>query len=198
MRAALAPLLLLAVALAGCSVDTHRPSANGGGSGSGHEPTGTVEPEPDNAVFQVAFHANGGATLQVPFPHLDSCLQPEHWMNGTVKVEGAVPELRDASPDRSGRVLSLAAQGAGDVQWQSQLPLAGHPQCQTLRYDPWSTEPDPQGEAVDVLAAGDVSGVSVLVRWVRGDCGNATLYEGAVSDGSWSALAGRTIPAGCA
>jgi hypothetical protein len=157
-----------------------------------------VEPEEDNAVLQVAFHANASAALEVPFPHLDSCLQPEHWMNGTLKAEGAVPEMRDATPDRTGRVLALSAPGAGDVQWQSQLSLGGHPQCQTFRYDPWSTEPDPQGEAVDVRASGDVSRLSILVRWVRGGCGNATLYEGVAAPGAWSTLAGRTIPAGCA
>jgi hypothetical protein len=193
-----APLLLaLAVALAGCSMDTGRPDGPTG-TGDGGQPTVTAEPEPDGAVFQVAFRAGGEAALEVPFPHLDACLQPEHWMNGTAGVQGAVPELRDAGEGRTGRVLVLRAQGAGEVQWQSQVPLADHPRCETLRYDPWSVDPDPEGESVEVRASGDVAELTVLARWVRGGCGNATLYEGAPSGGGWSALAGRTIPAGCA
>lgn len=195
MRAALALPLLVAIALAGCSGDTHRPPAS-----TSQAPSGTVEPEPDSAVLQVAFHANATVTLEIPFPHLDSCLQPEHWMNGTARTEGAVPELRDASAGRTGRVLSLAAPGAGDVQWMSELALADHAPCQPIRYDPWSTEPDPQDGTVDVHADGAegvVSGLTVLVRAVRGGCGNATLYEGAPTAGGWGALSGRTIPAGC-
>jgi hypothetical protein len=191
MRAALALPLLLAVALAGCSVDTHRPPAS-----TSQGPIPSAEPEPDGAVLQVAFRANATVTVEVPFPHMDSCLQPEHWMNGTTRADGAVPELREASGERSGRVLALAAPGAGDVQWQAEVPLAEHPPCQTLRYDPWSTEPDPQDGTVDVRADGDASGITVLVRWVRGGCGNATLYEGAATADGWSALPGRTIPAG--
>lgn len=194
MRATLAFPLLLAAALAGCG-DTHRPPADHGGDGG---PTGTVAPEPDSAVFQVAFRASAGATVEVPFPHLDACVQPGDWMNGTAEAQGVVPALRDASEGRTGRVLELTAPAAGEAQWESRLDLAAHPPCQTLRFDPWSTEPEPQGDSVDVLARGEVSELTVLVRLVRGGCGNATLHEGTAQDGSWSTLAGRTIPAGCA
>jgi hypothetical protein len=188
-------LLLLATVLAGCSGGSHRPPAGDAGDDPSASP---LEPEEDNAVFQVEFTVPDAATVEVPFPHLESCLQPEHWLNGTTEVSGAVPELRDASEGRSGRVLSLAAQGGGKVRWSSQVDLADHPTCQNVRADPWSTDPDPTDNSVEVrVTQGSASGISLLARWVRGGCGQATLYEGEPGQG-WTALEGRTIPAGCA
>jgi hypothetical protein len=182
--------LVALVLLAGCS---------GGGTGDGgpttsQEPSEPLPPEEDNGVFHVAFTADSPATLEVPFPHLDSCMAPQDWMAGNVTFAGGTAELRNATDGRTGHVLALS--GQGQVSWSSQAALK--PVCNTLRYDPWSVDPDPADGTVDVRAAeGTVTAPSVLVRWVRDNCGNATLYEGEAGSG-WSSLQGRVIPvAGC-
>lgn len=193
MRAALAAAILLAVALAGCSTETHRPDP----TTTGPSETGSPPPrEPDSGVFQVDFESDAPATLEVPFPHLDACLQPEDWMNGTASSANAVPEVRDASGGRTGRVLAVSGQGA--VHWAVQVNLTGRPPCQPIRHDPWSVDPDPADGTVDVrVADGSVVHAAVLVRWIRSGCGEATLYDGRPAGDSWSALSGTTIPAGC-
>src|SRR5688500_13406725 len=121
MKAVLAlGLFLAATALAGCSVDTHRPGDASDGTPEDSGPGATAppsEPEEDTGVLHVAFEAVGPATLEVPFPTLDSCRAPEDWMGGGPTVSGAVPELRNVTGDRAGGVLALAAPGQGSVSW---------------------------------------------------------------------------------
>jgi hypothetical protein len=188
----LAVVILAAVAFAGCSYDTHRPD---GEDGQGGDDGPTAEPEGDSGVLQVLFEATGPTTLEVPFPTLDSCRSPEDWLAGEPTVQGARQELRNASGDRTGRVLALTAVGSGSVSWMVQIPLG--PACQTLRYDPWSIDPDPEADTVEVRATeGQASTVSVLVRRVRDGIGEATNYEGNATTGTWTALQGRTVPIG--
>lgn len=191
MRATLVLALLSGLSLAGC-YDTHRPGDEGG-DGDGDGPT--PEPEGDTGVLQVLFQATGETTLEVPFPTLDSCRAPQHWMEGEPSVDGARHDLRNVTGDRDGTVLVLTSVGSGQVSWMVQIPLG--PACQTFRYDPWSVDPDPDGETVDVrVPEGAASSVSVLVRRVRDGSGEATLYEGNVTAGGWTPLPGRTIPVG--
>ena len=188
MRAILLVAMLCGLALAGC-YDTRRPDAQGSDDGP------TPEAEGDTGVLQVLFEATGQATLEVPFPTLDSCRSPEDWLSGEPTLQGARQELRNATGDRSGAVLALTAVASGPVSWMVQIPLG--PACQTFRYDPWSIDPDPEGETVDVrVTEGSVSSLSVLVRRVRGGSGEATMYEGDVTAGDWTSLPGRTVPVG--
>jgi hypothetical protein len=185
---ALALLAVLPFLLAGCASD----------DAGAPTPTSSTppppEPEGDNAVFLVMFDSEGPATVEVPFPTMDSCRAPPHWMEGNVTSQGATVALGNASDGRSGLVLQVS--GSGNVSWSSQVEAG--PQCMTFRYDPWSVDPDPEGESVDVRATqGSPADVSVLVRLVRQGCANATLYEGPVA-ASWSALTGRTLPTSCA
>lgn len=207
MRAWPCVAMVALLLLAGCS------GGDGGGGGPTGDPAPTTaasdcqpggaerttsrgtaapaDPDGDSAVLYVAFCSRGPATLEVPFPHLDSCLAPEDWMAGDVAVAGNAT-VREAGDGRSGRVLALS--GEGQASWTSQVALG--PACATLRHDPWSVDPDPADGTVEVrAAAGDVTAPSVLVRWVRGGCGNATLHEGEAGSG-WSALTGRTAPIG--
>jgi hypothetical protein len=172
------------VVAAGC-MDTHRPPADTSSSAA-------PVPEPDSAVFEVDVDAQGATTLQVPLPHLDMCLQPAEWMAGRVSARNATAALQHV--DR-GQVVAVT--GAGTASWSVQLNTTGRPTCQTFRYDPWSTDPDPNGTAVDVRGQGAIAHASVLVRWVRSGCGQATLYDGTPAAGNWTALDGRTIPVGC-
>lgn len=180
------PILL---AFAGCL------GGGGGGGSTSGDTTGPVrEPEDDNGVLHVTFEAGGTSTLEVPFPSLDACLTPENWMAGNI-TGNAETELRDASDGRSGKVLALA--GTGSVSWSSQIALG--PPCQTLgfRYDPWSIDPDAADGTTEArVSSGSVAQASVLVRYVRDTCGNATLYEGEPGSG-WTAFTGRTIPVSC-
>jgi hypothetical protein len=169
-------------------MDTHRPSA----SSSSTEPT--APPEADNAVLDIEWDASGPATLQVPLPHLDSCLQPADWMAGNQTARNTTAVLR--SVDR-GQVVEVT--GVGASSWSVQISTAGRPTCETFRYDPWSIDPDANGTAVEVRAtAGSIGHASVIARWVRGGCGQATLYDGQPGPGNWTVFEGRTIPVGCA
>jgi hypothetical protein len=146
--------------------------------------------------LQVTFESSAPAEVQVPFPHLDMCLQPTDWMSAPATASNSTARVLDASDGRTGQVL--AVRGTGRVSWAVQLNTTGHSTCQTFRADPWSIDPDPQDTTVDVrVAEGTVSAASLLVRWVRDGCGDATLYDGTPPSGSWSRLEGRTVPAGC-
>ena len=187
--------LLLSLAVAGCSYETGRPD-DSPSPGDGTT-TGDGDGSDDNSgVLSISFEATGPATLEVPFPSLDSCQAPEDWMGSEPTVQGAIPELRNATGDRTGRILALTAPAAGSVSWMAKIQL--RPQCQTLRFDPWSVEPDEQDGALVVhLVDGEVTGLMVLVRQVRDCSGEAALWEGNATLGAWSRLEGRTAPAGC-
>lgn len=187
----LAPLALLAVAFssAGCF------GGAGDGSGSGGTTTVADTPRPeedDSGVFHVQFDAQGEATLEIPFPTLDTCRTPEHWMGGNLTTNGQAV-VREATDGRAGPVLALT--GAGSVAWSSQIVLGDV--CNTLGYDPWTTDPDPEGEAVEArVTAGSVTAASAVVRIARSNCLDAVFYEGQPV-GAWTALAGRGGPEPC-
>ena len=205
MRGLLVAGLLLSLVLSGCSFETHRPEesdgaegdgdggAGDGGNGSGTQPASGDEG--DSGVLDITIESDGAAVLEVPFPTLDSCRSPEHWMEGGASVDGAVPELRDAGGDRTGRVLALSTRSER-AEWSVQIPLGDA--CQTLRYDPWSIDPDADNGTVEVrVAEGSVSLVTVLVRRVRDGSGEAVMYEGTPSGDGWTALPEKaTIPIG--
>ena len=182
-------LLLATLALAGCAGDD-APAPTTTTTTTSLPPP---EPEADNAVFLVMFDSEGPATVEVPFPTIDSCRAPPHWMEGNVSAQGATVALGNASDGRNGFVLQVS--GSGRVSWSSQITPGDR--CLPFRYDPWTIDPDPEGETVDVRATqGTPTNVSVLVRLVRDTCGNATLYEGPLSS-SWSPLTGRSLPTSC-
>src|SRR5688572_95791 len=124
MKALLAlGVLLAATALAGCSVDTHRPDGSGSPGTESDESSGPpAQPEEDSGVLDITVESDGAATLEVPFPSLDSCRAPEDWMGGEPSVQGAVPDLRNATGGRSGRVLVLSTVSETS-EWSVQIPL---------------------------------------------------------------------------
>lgn len=189
MRVRLAAFLLLStLALPGCF------GWDDGTEGTTDPPTTPNAPvdETDNAVFYVMFEASEESTIEVPFPTLDSCRGPEQWMAGNLTGD-AVATVHAADEGRDGPVLSLT--GNGSVEWTSQISPG--PPCQTLRHDPWSIEPDPEGTTTEMrIKAGVVQHAMVVVRLVRGGCGNATMYEGSPG-GAWTPLDGHDTPVGC-
>ena len=203
MRALLVAVLLSSLVLSGCSYKTGRPDDSGdGGDGAGNGDggdNGSDGPPPteeeDSGVLNIVVESNGAAVIEVPFPTLDSCRAPEDWMAGEANVEGAVPELRDATGDRTGRVLALSLRDTR-AEFSVQIPLGDA--CQTLRYDPWSIDPDAEDGAAEVhVTEGDVSLVTVLVRRVRDGSGEAVMYEGTPPRGEWTALPEKAnVPVG--
>lgn len=186
MRDSLLVGLVVSLAFAGCTVETHRPDGT-----ATPTPEPTSGPEGDSGVLDVTVESDGAATLEVPFPNLDSCRSPEDWMGAEPSVTGAVPDLRDATGNRSGRVLVLQTR-AERAEWSVQIPLG--PACQTFRHDPWSIDPDLDDGRVEVhVTAGDVSLVTVLVRRVRDGAGEATLFEGEPAVGAWTALPQKAV-----
>lgn len=202
MRSLLLAALLLGLVLSGCSYETGRPDddgdggeGGGDGGGGGSDDGPPAEDEDDSGVFNIVIESDGAAVVEVPFPTLDSCRSPDDWMAGGANVEGAVPELRDATGDRTGKVLALSTRDAR-AEWSVQIPLGDA--CQTLRYDPWSIDPDAENGTVEVhVTEGQVSLVTVLVRRVRDNSGEAVMYEGTPSGNGWTALAEKTtVPIG--
>jgi hypothetical protein len=190
MRSVLAVVLFVSLALAGCSIDTHRPDPT---TSSGPEPATPSEPEGDSGVLDIVFESGATATVQVPFPTLDSCRSPEDWMGGEPTLQNTRPELLQVDGDRSGRVLSLASQEPGRAEFSVQIELG--PACQTFRYDPWTIDPDRDDGSVEVrVTQGEVSSLTVLVRRVRDGAGEAALYEGNPTGTDWTALEGRSVP----
>jgi hypothetical protein len=202
MRFIVAAVCLTTLALSGCSVDTHRPddgddagSGNGGDGADGSDDGPTAEPEDDSGVLDITIESDGAAVVEVPFPTLDSCRSPQAWMEGGASVEGAVPELRDPTGDRTGKVLALTTM-AERAEWSVQIELG--PVCNTLRYDPWSIDPDADNGTVEVhVTQGEVSLVTVLVRRVRDGSGEAVMYEGTPAGDDWTFLPEKTtVPIG--
>lgn len=178
---------LLVVALAGCSEGDDGPGPDA------PKPSSSPPPEGDNGVLYVEFQSDGPATLEVPFPSLDSCLTPQAWMAGHISATNATAHLRNATDGRTGHVVAIS--GQGHVTWSAQVELGSR--CQPFRYDPWSVDPDPADGVLDVrLASGPVAHASVLARMCRDGGGSATLYDGEPGT-SWSQLQGRTIPVTC-
>lgn len=194
---AFAFLVLLAAGLAGCF---------GGDSGEDGDGDNDTDGPPR------------WATVEVPFPTMDSCRSPQDWMAGTAPADAeqgsavfhvsfdsggpsgddTTAELRQvggnstAADDRSGWVLAVS--GHGSVAWSSHIELG--PACNTLRYDPWTIDPDAENGTVEVrVTDGSVTHASVTVRRVRDGCGEANLYEGAPT-ADWSPLEGRSVAVG--
>ncbi|MEA3165939.1 MAG: hypothetical protein QOJ26_808 [Thermoplasmata archaeon] len=195
MRVLFAAGLFLSLALAGCSIDTHRPKGDDGGDGGATttSPDGSSGgTEEDSGVLDIVFESNAPATIEVPFPTLDSCRSPEAWMEGEPSLQNAVPELLQVDGERNGRVLSLESQEPGRAEFSVQIPLG--PACQTFRYDPWTIDPDRDDGAAEVrVTQGELSSLTVLVRRVRDGTGEAVLYEGHPTGSGWTALEGRTV-----
>jgi hypothetical protein len=185
---ALVPLLVLA---AGCL----QPEGNDPPTGTASDsatPTGAMCPPTcfEGHEVRLVVDVSGAGGVGVPFPHGAWCLQPSEW-NLTISG-GASAELRQV--DR-GTVLWVDNVGQGAVQ--ASIDVKGRATCQTLRYDPWSIEPDPAEDTVDVTS--DVIGldVEVQVQDVDGSCFNATVYRGDTRDG-WATLQGQTTGTACA
>jgi hypothetical protein len=133
-----------------------------------------------NYVLEVFGFGEGSYSVGVPFPHGDWCLQPDQWVlqDG---AENAVGELRHVE---RGDVAWITAQGSSHIAWR--VNVTGRATCQTFRYDPWSTDPDPSNETVEVKAEGSAR-ITVAVSEPNGACTPVTQYAGNVTAG-WTML----------
>jgi hypothetical protein len=105
-------------------------------------------------------------------------------MTADQQTTSAETTMRNATLDR-GELLAVHA--TRQTHAELVLNLTGHPICQTFRYDPWSTEPDPKDGTLDVHADHAV-GLTVTVRTSDGNgCWTTTTYRGTTANG-WATL----------
>lgn len=204
MRAGVVALAFVVLVVAGCSspsagpstgTSSPSPTSSSGCTNGANDPVGCSCP-PDTypggygclAVHQIRLfingEGNGSYAVGVPFPHGSWCLQPEDWKLDSSTINATL-EVREV--DR-GTVLWLT--GHDQSYGSAHIVVEGRATCQTLgfRYDPWSIEPDPADETVEVQVEGSASRIEVTVADAEGACSNATAYAAPVAAG-WSVLA---------
>lgn len=198
MRLLLAVMVLML--LSGCfrldpSLDGNQYPDTGGETTAPATATATSSPtcdgfggpncDPPRRSATLYLHADDVAafTLDVPFPHLDRCFSQEDWRAGI--QPGPAGNLSLVEGERGG-VLRLT--GSGDLERSARVWLDDKPPCQTLRYDPWSSEPDPADGTLDLRASGSAN-VRVVLSVSKEDpyCWGWTSFEGAVASG-WTTL----------
>jgi hypothetical protein len=184
------PLLALTVGflLAGCT----QPYEKRGGDGDGdctpgvdgcpcpedtRPGSGGCEPF-DSMLLDIQVSASGPYEVGVPFPHGSWCLTGDDWLEGMQETKNLEEHtVRDV--DR-GKVLWL--KGRDDSRYVSRVDLGNRTECQTLRYDPWSIDPDPAEGTVDVTSE-QAATFTVYLRTARGACVDLRQYGGEGSGG---------------
>lgn len=196
MRPAL-PLLLVtaALVLAGCT----KPYDKDGGaaSGDGAQCTSGVDGCPcpedtrqgadgcdpvDSILFDIQVTGEGTYEVGVPYPHGAWCLTSDDWLEGMQETKNL--EEHSARDVERGKVLWL--QGRDDARFVSRIDLSNRTECQTLRYDPWSIDPDPAEGSLEATSEDAVT-FTIYLRTARGACVDLRQYGGAAS-GGWSTL----------
>lgn len=178
--------VILTIVLAGCA--------------SAPEPTTSERPtcaencmaEPNGRAF--AFHVRAESSkpfdLSVGLPHAAWCLQPQEWMAAVTDEDRVTVRLAEAPEGRTGWVLQVSsvAREAGIVEGQvsARINVTNRAECQTLRFDPWSTDPDAEDGAPEVFGTPGTF-VMVATHDIQGTCWIATAYEAVLGD-AWTPL----------
>ncbi len=154
------------------SSTTGAPSSSGcAGSMPGHCAMGHA--------LQLFISVRAGGEVGVPLPHGSWCLPPQDW--AVTQSFNATATLRTV--DR-GQVFWVVAERNGSLTVA--INLEGRSACQTFRYDPWSVDPDPQGDAMPINAT-VATQVSIQVQEVSGYCYSSDPYTGTAGPG-WTEL----------
>lgn len=136
----------------------------------------------DSILIDVHAVGQGSTEVGVPFPHGAWCLTGDDWLEGMQETR-SLEEFSVRGVDR-GQVLWL--QGRDDSRFVSRVDVTNRTPCETLRYDPWSIDPDPAEATVEVTSQDAVS-FTIYVRTARGGCVDLRQYAGD-ADGGWTTL----------
>jgi hypothetical protein len=176
------PLLFAACfALAGCT-DPYEKQDDGvdGDDGAGDPCTAGVDGCPcpedarageggceslDSILFDIQMSGSGSYEVGVPFPHGAWCLTGDDWLEGMQETK-ALEEFTVRDVDR-GKVLWL--KGRDTSKYTARIELNNRTECNTLRADPWSVDPDPAEDTLDVQSQQGVT-FTIFVRTVHGPC----------------------------
>ncbi|MEA3191105.1 MAG: hypothetical protein QOD77_1687 [Thermoplasmata archaeon] len=184
----LAMLAVAALLLAGCSGDGPSSStAPGTGRGTATGTSTATSSDDDGAEGIFLVTVDGPLDVGVPLPHLDRCMAPQDWAAGAATAVNATWRLLTVN---RGTLLQVTATGPAIVHLKADL--SGKPKCQTLRYDPWSIDPDPADGTVEVQAGQGSAHMAVVVHVVDGRCTTVTAYNGTVATPGWHTLASGT------
>jgi hypothetical protein len=146
----------------------------------------------DSILLDVQMTGTGFYAVGVPYPHGLWCLTGDDWLDGmqeTQKLDSH--SVRDV--DR-GKILWL--EGRDTSRFTATVEVGNRTECQTLRYDPWSIDPDPAEDTIEVHSDQAVQ-FTIYVRTARGVCDDpqadaqqvvrVQMFEGDAS-GGWSTL----------
>lgn len=146
----------------------------------------------DSILLDIQMTGTGAYAVGVPYPHGLWCLTGDDWLEGmqeTQKLDSH--SVRDV--DR-GKVLWLEGHDAS--KFTASIDVSNRSECQTLREDPWSIDPDPAEDTVEVHSEQAVK-FTIYVRTARGVCDDpeadaqqvvrVQMFEGEAS-GGWSTL----------
>lgn len=158
--------------------------------------------------FRIDIASPGPFAIAVPFPHLDWCLGPDAWLVGTRTLDG-VGNAEWREIDR-GDVLWVDGDGGPAAFHELTLNVTMRGRCQTLRYDPWSIEPDLANGTAEAFGASQrgriLTGygnatttedtpttpatVQVTVEHQTATCVRTSRFEGTVGNDAWAVLSG--------
>lgn len=187
----IATSVLVIAVLAGCFGPPH-PEGNATTTRTTTAPPTDINCPPvcfEGHELRLMVDVGGNGAVGIPFPHGAWCLQPEDW--NVTSSDESTAEVRMS--DR-GQVLWVQNLGHGTAK--AVIDVKDRATCQTLRYDPWSIEPDPADGTLDVNATAAGLDVEVQVQDVDGACFNATVYRGSTVTG-WTTFEGLVTGLRC-
>ena len=136
----------------------------------------------DSLLFDIQASGQGAFEVGVPFPHGAWCLTGDDWLEGMQETK-SLEEYTVRDVER-GKVLWL--KGHDDSRFVSRVDLSNRTECQTLRYDPWSIDPDPADDKIEVSSEQAVT-FTIYMRTARSACVDLRQYAGEAS-GGWTTL----------
>lgn len=217
-RATFVPLLSLALLLAGCTEPYDKEGSTGGDGGTGGgQCTPGVDGCPcpedsqagaggcesvDSILFDVQMTGSGSYEVGVPYPHGSWCLSGDDWLDGMQETK-ALDEYAVRDVDR-GNVLWL--KGRDESKFTARIDLNNKTVCNTLRADPWSIDPDPAEDTLEVQSQQAVN-FTVFVRTVHGPCDENEAVDdprtvrvqqfAGEASGGWATIAEKFDQANC-
>lgn len=118
--------------------------------------------------WSIEVTADAGVTVAVPFPHGSQCLARSDWESSKVTADHALVSWRQVDSDgvRGDTMWVVFEEDGSAFAW---LNTTMKPECQTLRHDPWSLDPDPAGDNLTLLLAGGSGDVEVRYTQYTGN-----------------------------